>query len=272
MKVLLVVNPETSRVVASEIEAVLHSRNIETYTFSYLDGVLPHTDFDIAFSLGGDGTVLFTARTVPNIPILPVNLGTLGFISAVMPNEWVTVFDAWLKNDVPLSYRIMLNVRVKRNDEIVFDEAALNDAVVSSSGIAKTIRLEASSAENHLGYYRSDGLIISTPTGSTAYNTSAGGPILDPEMEALILNPICPFTFLHRPIVTPANDLITVKIDPLQRSPVLLTIDGQLTFPLERSDEILLSCAKHKAVFVACSRSVFYKTLKSKLGWGYTIA
>jgi NAD+ kinase len=213
--------------------------------------------------------VLFAARTVAalGIPVLPLNLGSLGFIAAVHPNEWREVFAAWLEGKASVSGRVMLNVRVVRSGETVFDISALNDAVISASGIAKTIRLEAMSRDNHLAFYRSDGLIVATPTGSTAYCASAGGPILDPEMEALILNPICPFTLLHRPLVMPANELVTVKIEKEQRSGVLLTIDGQVTEALESSDCVLLRKAEHKVLLVASDKKAFYRALHSKLAW-----
>ncbi|MDR3302208.1 MAG: NAD(+)/NADH kinase [Spirochaetaceae bacterium] len=271
MKVLLLVNPQkaASQTLASEIRNELEKRGCQIHLFAYTDSSPPSADFDIAFSLGGDGTVLFAARTVAamGIPILPLNLGTLGFIAAVHPQEWRTVFADFLERRVVISERIMLNVRVERAGKTVFDMAALNDAVISASGIAKTIRLEAVSRDNHLASYRSDGLIVATPTGSTAYCASAGGPILDPEMEALILNPICPFTLLHRPLVMPANELITVNIEKEQRSGVLLTIDGQVTEALESSDRVLLCKAESKARLLASDKKAFYRALHSKLAW-----
>jgi NAD+ kinase len=122
-------------------------------------------------------------------------------------------------------------------------------------------------AGSRLASYRSDGLIAATPTGSTAYCASAGGPILDPEMEAIILNPICPFTLIHRPLVLPARDIITVNIAKEQRSGVLLTIDGQITEPLDGGDFVHLSQSEHKARLIASDRQAFYRALHSKLAW-----
>ncbi|GHU42358.1 NAD kinase [Spirochaetia bacterium] len=251
---------------AKEIKNELGKQGMETRFFSYTDNPILERDFDIALSLGGDGTVLFTARSVSalGVPILPLNLGTLGFIASVHPSKWLEVFNRWRDNNVTFSERLMLDVHVERAGKTVFSMPALNDAVISASGIAKTIRLVALSKEMHVGSYRSDGLIAATPTGSTAYCASAGGPILDPEMEAIILNPICPFTLLYRPLVLPP-DKITVKVEPDQRSGVLLTIDGQLTEALEPNDLVMIQSAPFKARFIASGRHAFFSALHSKL-------
>jgi NAD+ kinase len=271
MKVLLILNPQkaASGSLALEIRRELAKLGCASDTFAYTDLSPPAPDFDIAFSLGGDGTVLFAARTVAasGIPILPLNLGTLGFIAGVHPSAWRGVFDRWRAGNITISERIMLNVRVLREGKIVFEAVALNDAVIAASGIAKTITLDLLSADNHIASYRSDGLIVATPTGSTAYCASAGGPILDPEMDALVLNPICPFTLLHRPLVLPAHELITVNIGHAQRSGVLLTIDGQITEALEPGDRVLLCRSPDKARLIASDKIAFYHALHSKLAW-----
>ncbi|MDR2864996.1 MAG: NAD(+)/NADH kinase [Spirochaetaceae bacterium] len=269
MKVLLIVNPKKSAAqeLVPNIKKELEKKNIRVSLFSYTDSSLPASDFDIAFSLGGDGTVLFAARSLAalGIPILPLNLGSLGFIAAVHPNEWQDVFEDWRSGKALVSERLMLNIRVLRGEKFVFEMTALNDAVISASGISKTIRLEAFSEDNHLAYYRSDGLIISTPTGSTAYNAAAGGPILDPRMEALVINPICPFTLFSRALVMSAHEIISVNIEKEQRSAVLLTIDGQLVETLEPSDKVLFSKSEFCARLIASDRGAFYQALHSKL-------
>jgi len=269
MKVLLVVNPqkEASGALAHKIQAELAKKDIKSATFSYTDKVLLEDDFDIAFSLGGDGTVLFTARLVNSlkIPILPINLGRMGFISAVPSDNWNAVFESFLENKAKISERIMLHVVVRRRGSMVFEISALNDAVISASGIAKTIRLNVLEGENILANYRSDGLIAATPTGSTAYSSSAGGPIVDPGIEAIILIPICPFTFIRKPLVVPLNKRYKVQIEKEQRSGVLLTIDGQVTKALESSDEVFLSKDENKIKLIGSDESAFYKALQSKL-------
>lgn len=225
--------------------------------------------FDLAFSLGGDGTVLYAARSLAsrNIPIIPVNLGTLGFIASVNRDEWEAVFSRWLSRACPVSERMMLEVRVSRAGTCLGPWTALNDVVVSSSGISKIIRLAVGSDTVSFGNYRSDGLICATPTGSTAYSVAAGGPILDPEMQALIINPICAFTLSNRPLVMPADEALHIDVEQNQRSAVLMTLDGQEVVALEEGDRILVCRSTHRARLVESDRFAFYTALRSKLNW-----
>jgi NAD+ kinase len=245
-----------------------------SYPFEGSPSIAVDAGFDLAFSLGGDGTVLYAARTIApyGIPIFPINIGTLGFIAVVHPGEWLGVFEGWLKGTVGCSRRLMLEVTVRRGGEIAASVSCLNDAVISASGIAKIIRLQvgsetAGSEYMRLGHYRSDGLIVATPTGSTAYSVAAGGPILDPEIAALIINPICPFTLSNRPIVVPANETIIVEVETEQRSGVLLTADGQVTEELEPGDRVFIRRAPYEAQLIASDRAGFYKALQTKLNW-----
>ena len=265
-----------------EIEKELLSLGIQadTYSFKGKPGFDTRAGYDLAISLGGDGTVLYAARTISplGIPIFPVNLGTFGFIAGVQPSEWLEVFSRWLHlhqmgRKTPLSRRLMLEIRVERGGSEIFLGCCLNDIVISASGIAKIIRLRVSYFESgrkkvlKLGSYRSDGLIVSTPTGSTAYSAAAGGPIVDPELEALILNPICPFTLSHRPIVLPANETLLVEVEKEQRSGVLLTVDGQVTEKLKGGDRVYLRKAPYHCLLIASGRKGFYRTLKTKFSW-----
>jgi NAD+ kinase len=231
---------------------------------------------DLAFCLGGDGTVLFAARTIAplGVPIFPINIGTLGFIAVVHPDRWREVFEEWRLGRAGVSRRLMLDITVDRRGTKAVTACCLNDAVISAAGIAKIIRLEISSAGGaldgetmSLGHYRSDGLIVATPTGSTAYSVAAGGPILDPEIDALIINPICPFTLSNRPIVVPAGETIIVDVEAEQRSAVLLTADGQQSFPLEPGDRVFIRKAPCVAKIVASGRRGFYRALRTKLNW-----
>jgi NAD+ kinase len=156
---------------------------------------------------------------------------------------------------------------VERRGKIVTRLSCLNDAVVSASGIAKLIRLDVSVEAMRLGHYRSDGLIVATPTGSTGYSVAAGGPILDPEIGALIINPICPFTLSNRPIVIPAHQTVIVEVEEEQRSGVLLTVDGQVTKELESGDRILIRKAPYEARLIGSDRTMFYRALQTKLNW-----
>jgi NAD+ kinase len=277
-KAVLFVNlhKKNSTDAAVEIQAVLEKRGIETTFFSF-EGKPeqpPAGKWDIAFSLGGDGTVLYTARCLAplEVPILPVNLGSLGFIAGVDREEWLEVFERMERGGIRPSRRCMFELSVERRSETIMRNAFLNDAVVSAAGIAKLIRLDVrlvftSGEETDLGAYRCDGLIVATPTGSTAYSMAAGGPILDPEMEAVILNPICPFTLSNRPFVLPSRQALAITVAEEQRSGVLLTVDGQDTFNLECNDRIVIRQAPMPALLIFADRHAYYSALKTKLFW-----
>jgi NAD+ kinase len=287
-RVLLIVNlyRPNAQVLAGEIKAELLHRNMEVVSFAFegKGGFTADDSYDICFSLGGDGTVLHAARTMAplGVPIIPVNLGTLGFIAAVHSDEWRQVFEQWLRGEAALSRRLMLDVRVERSGEVLLREKCLNDAVISALGIAKLISLKVESEFTavpetggtetameliQLGQYRSDGLIVATPTGSTAYSAAAGGPILDPELAAMIINPICPFSLSSRPMVVPAHERVTVELEQEQRSGILLTLDGQVTESLEPLDRIFITRSSHDVLLVASDRRGFYNALRTKLNW-----
>jgi NAD+ kinase len=280
-RVVLFVNlhKKNSFSAAEEIRLELESRGAAVTVFSFegKPDFSPRGEWDLAFSLGGDGTVLYTARTLAcaGVPILPVNLGTLGFIAGVQQGEWLTVFNQWLRGEARLSRRCMLELSVERRGEAAANSVFLNDAVISASGIAKLIKLDVHSElvkgeYTELGVYRSDGLILAPPTGSTADSMAAGGPIMDPEMEALILSPICPFTLSNRPLVLPSKPALRVTVAYEQRSGVLLTIDGQDTFDLEPGDRIMIRQAPQQALLISADRRSYYSALRTKLAWSGT--
>jgi NAD+ kinase len=168
----------------------------------------------------------------------------------------------------------MLEVLVERQGGIVMEGTCLNDAVISALGIAKLLRLGVTSVSETkgaepilLGHYRSDGLILATPTGSTAYSVAAGGPILDPEMAAMIINPISPFTLSNRPMVVPASETIIVELEKEQQSGLILTLDGQVTEALEPLDRIFIRRSPNDTLLVASDREDFYNALRTKLNW-----
>jgi NAD+ kinase len=269
---------EEAPALVKDVNAELEKLGIEAASYPVAAGAgfnVASEPPDLAFCLGGDGTVLFAARTIAplGVPIFPINIGTLGFIAVVHPDEWLEVFEGWRLGRVGISRRLMLDVTVDRQGTTAVNSHCLNDVVVSASGIAKIIRLEVHSSAGadaglmSLGHYRSDGLIVATPTGSTAYSVAAGGPILDPEIEAFIINPICPFTLSNRPIVVPADETVIVEVEAEQRSGVLLTVDGQETFPLEPGDRVFIRKAPYEAKIVASGRKGFYKALQTKLNW-----
>ena len=255
---------------ASLIRNELEKRAVAVTVFSF-EGKPekpPDGKWDIAFSLGGDGTVLSAARCLApmNVPILPVNLGTLGFLAEV--DDWLDVFLRWEKGEIKLSKRCMFEISVERGSKNVMRNVCLNDTVISASGIARLINLDVHiNSGTALGSYRCDGLIVATPTGSTAYSMAAGGPIVDPEMEAMILNPICPFSLSNRPFVLPSLQTLVITVANEQRSGVLLTVDGQDTFALECADKVFIKQSPHSALLIFNGRDAYYYALRKKLFW-----
>ncbi|MBU0927225.1 MAG: NAD(+)/NADH kinase [Spirochaetes bacterium] len=224
---------------------------------------------DILVSLGGDGTVLYAARVAApfGVPILPINLGTLGFIAWVKRDEWKERFDEAVSGSLAVSERFMLDVSVERDGRPIAGFSALNDGVVSGSGPAKIVALSISVNGAPLGRYRSDGLIVSTPTGSTAYSLAAGGPVLDPDMDAMVFTPICPFTLSNRPLVIPGGECLELFVEPGQRERTILTVDGQDFFDLAEGDRISFRRSAFKARLYRHERAAFFQVLRTKLNW-----
>lgn len=273
-KALIVANLLKDDAAGERVLAVkeLEARGWEANCFSFEgdpSGAPSFDGYDLIISLGGDGTLLFVARLAAplGIPVLPVNLGTLGFIAANRKDSWRSTFDAWRSCELAASARIMLEISIIRAGSRIGTYSALNDGVVSSQGISKMIRLCLNVNEDRFGSYRADGLIVATPTGSTAYNLAAGGPALFPEMPAMVINPICPFTLASRPLVLPSSDKVEVTVDETRRSGAMLTVDGQETRSLEKGDIVRFSRAAKDALLVVPRESIFFKSLRTKLGW-----
>ncbi|MDR2150767.1 MAG: NAD(+)/NADH kinase [Spirochaetaceae bacterium] len=266
---LLIVNSahERSHVLSNEIHSILQNFGFAVYILDRL-----HTektiidDLELAISLGGDGTVLFAARTVApaSIPLLPVNLGKIGFIAAVAPEQWHDSFEQWRSGNAFFSYRLMLEVLVERDGKTVFQGTCLNDAVISAQSISM-INLHLRIDGTELLSYRSDGLILATPTGSTAYSLSAGGPIVNPEVDALIINPICPFGLVNRSMIVPADRVLAVYVEHRQRSAILLTLDGQVTQQLEPDDCLFVQKTPYKVQLISTEQEAFYRAIHTKL-------
>ncbi len=222
----------------------------------------------LLITLGGDGTVLYAARSVHElgIPVLPVNLGTFGYITEVGIDEWKETLDSYLAGDDILSRRLMLRVAVYRNGRKVFSSLSLNEAVITSSGIAKVVNLALLLDQTKVGTFRADGIIIATPTGSTGYSLAAGGPILDSEMSAIIITPVCPFTLSNRPLVT-SGKTIKVIVNEHQRTDLVLTVDGQQLFKLEEKDEVVVEKSRNKMLLIHSTKRNFTEVIRDKLNW-----
>jgi NAD+ kinase len=226
-----------------------------------------HTD--LAITLGGDGTLLYGARCLAglDVPILAVNLGDFGFITEISSSEWADVLSSYLAGRLGVSRRIMFDAQVQRGARVLQSFSGLNDAVVRAADYARIIALRVHLAGTYVARYRADGLIMATPTGSTAYSMSAGGPILHPEMEAFILNPICPFTLSDRPIVIPAAEECVLEVQKVQRAEIVLVVDGQPVFDLEPEDRVVFNRSQKRTLIIQSDKRNFYEVLRSKLNW-----
>jgi NAD+ kinase len=227
------------------------------------------TDMEMIVVLGGDGTLLSVARQVwnKNIPILGVNLGGLGFLTEITLDELYPVLERVLRDDFEINERDVLNAEVIRRGERIAEFIVLNDAVINKGALARIIDLETTINGEYLSTFRSDGLIISTPTGSTAYNLSAGGPIVFPSLHTIIITPICPHTLTIRPIIIPDH----VRIRALLKSrneEVTLTLDGQQGFALEFEDVVEVRKAEGRILLIKSPYRRYFELLREKLKWG----
>jgi NAD+ kinase len=272
-KVLTVINSRKDDVqsVVRSIADFARGRRLEMVCLDFTNHATPENlaDVDLAIALGGDGTLLSCARMLADraIPILAVNMGDFGFITEVSKNELIDTWEKFLNGSLGVSERLMLSVEVNRNGSRVASFLGLNEAVIGIKGISRMLRLQAYLSDAYMGRYRADGVIIATPTGSTAYSMAAGGPILHPEMEAFIFTPICPFTLSNRPIVVPASEVVRVEVEEPQKVDAVLTIDGQESFPLLPRDTVIIRKAPRKAMIVRTDRRTFYEVLRTKLNW-----
>jgi NAD+ kinase len=218
--------------------------------------------------LGGDGSVLAAARAVGDrdVPILGINLGHLGFLTEVGPDDAEAALDRVLAGAAHVVERQRIAVRVQRGGREIAAGVALNDAVITKgTALARMIELDVRVDGEHIALFRSDGLIVATPTGSTAYNLSAGGPVVEPTVEALVINPICPHILSLRPLVVRADCAIEVV---LRAEEATLTRDGQVGTNLEPGDSVRIARAAHPARFVELGPRDHFETLRTKLGWG----
>jgi NAD+ kinase len=225
---------------------------------------------DLLITFGGDGTLLAIARHAPeNVPILGVNMGTLGFLTEIRVEEFTRVLDRVLDQQFEVEPRVAFDVTVDGpgRDGRVF--RVLNDAAINKSALARIIEIELNVAGLFVTTFRADGLVVSTPTGSTAYNLSAGGPIIYPTMEAVVITPICPHMLTNRPIVLP--DALDIQISIANRSKdqeIYLTLDGQEGFPIVDDDKVCVRKSKHRVLMIQSPDKNYFDVLRTKLKWG----
>lgn len=224
---------------------------------------------DLIITLGGDGTLLGAARSFAGtgIPILGVNLGHLGFLTDLEMADLFPCLERMLQGDYIIEKRMMLSAEVRREGVSVADFYALNDVVITKGPLSRIIRLETYVSDEYLATYRADGIIVASPTGSTAYSLSAGGPIVRPDLGVMIVTPICPHTLYARPFILADHEVIRIVLK--SESPeVMVTIDGQIGFPLKKKDQILVKKADIYTNLVKVRNRSFFEVLRMKLREG----
>ena len=245
----------------------------ETSAYATHDRVVPRSEIgdlhpDFALVLGGDGTLLSAARAIApaKIPILAVNLGSLGFLTEVPLSELYKTLEHIDGSRCPIESRSMLECCLVRQGKSVDTYFALNDVVVNKSAIARLVGFDLFIDDSYVLEYKADGVIVSTPTGSTAYSLAAGGPVLMPSVDAFVITPVCPHALTHRPLVIRDSSEVQLLIKS-DHEEAFLTIDGQVGIPVQRDDRIFCRKAKH-AVTLFRMRKTFFEVLRSKLKWG----
>lgn len=222
--------------------------------------------------MGGDGTLLSVTRAMPKriVHILSINTGTLGFLTEVGPDHALDAVERIFKGNYGLDPRFLLRVTVYRDGQKIETHLALNDAVITQGAKARLIELPVAINQRQVNRYRADGLIIATPTGSTGHAMSAGGPIVHPKLNAIVLAPICPLSLANRPIVVPNDRQINITVETFrdQHESVSLTIDGQICVPMAYQDEVKIRRSSRKLYLVRLTGRNYYRKLRKKLNWG----
>jgi NAD+ kinase len=223
---------------------------------------------DLLITFGGDGTLLSVARFAPkDVPVLGVNMGTLGFLTEVRAEEFPTVLESVLSGTYESEERVTFDVLVEGQQRETRTYRVLNDATINKSALARIVEMKVSVSGFFVSTFRADGLIVSTPTGSTAYNLSAGGPIVYPTMGAVIITPICPHMLSNRPIVLP--DSMDVEIGVVTRNQeIFLTLDGQEGLPIGERDRVCVRKSKESVRLVQSPNKNYFDVLRTKLKWG----
>lgn len=221
----------------------------------------------LLITIGGDGTVLGAARDFPNIPILALNAGSVGFITQTPLDMWQSALDEFLEGKSEIASHLMFEATLYRDEKVVCSQIGLNEVSINSNGISRLVDLLVEVNDSSLGRFRADGVLISTPTGSTAYSAAAGGPVLAPLVNAFIINPVCPFSLSSRAVVVEGDSIITVFIEPHQRTKLNLTIDGQVGFDLMANDKLVVKRASVNCSIIKNKSRNFFSVLREKLHW-----
>ncbi|MBP3773112.1 MAG: NAD(+)/NADH kinase [Treponema sp.] len=272
-KSLIVVNSfkEESKTLGNEIQAYLEGLGIKTdiFVFNGFSEQYPFFGYDFVITMGGDGTVLFASRGCApfGIPIFPINFGSFGFIASVQRNEWKKELNDFLDGKSVIDERSMLQADLIRCGNRRLSATGLNDIVICGKTAAHTISFSVLYDKVPLGEIKADGIIISTATGSTAYSASAGGPIIDPGLDAMVLTLMNAFSLSSRPLVLSPEGQLEIEILPSRISDVVISVDGQIPVDLHVGDVIRIRQIDAKARLIGCTKEKFYDALRSKLNW-----
>ncbi len=230
---------------------------------------------DLIIVLGGDGTFIAATRSINkskrDIPVIGINLGNMGFLTEVpLSNMYEVLDNIFVKNRYVIEERMMIDVKIVKNDRIIQEETVFNDAVINKGALARIIKIKTiakvKDREYLIAIYHADGLIIATPSGSTAYNMAAGGPIVYPSLDSFICTPICPHTLSNRPLVIPDNIEIILSLEG-ESEDVMLTLDGQIGYKIDEQSKIYISKSKRKIRILTSENKNYFDVLRSKLGW-----
>jgi NAD+ kinase len=259
--------PEAVPVLA-ELSAWCKAQGIQCFAASETGEKLP-ADTSLIVVLGGDGTMLGAARLVGArpIPVLGVNLGWLGYLTEFTRAELLPVLNELLEQGFEVDQRMLLDVQVVRDGQVIAEQRALNDAVINKAVPARMIELECYVNELFVNSFRADGMIVATPTGSTAYSLSAGGPIVHPSMTAMLLTPICPHLLSNRPVVLPGDSVVELAFKRADGE-LMLTVDGQVGVELQLDDRVLLRRSETTFDLVRPKNRNYFEVLRTKLKWG----
>ncbi|MBW1962287.1 MAG: NAD(+)/NADH kinase [Deltaproteobacteria bacterium] len=274
---IVVKSDPRARKKAAELERWLTARSVEIvrkkssppgHKPSEKNRDLAAADLFCVFVLGGDGTFLSAVRWIgdQHIPIIGIKFGDIGFLAETSEENLLKAAETVLKSNFTVNPRMRLLVQVIRNEKKRVHESVLNDVVINRGALARLANIDTYINDHYLTTYRADGLIVATPTGSTAYSVAAGGPIIHPDVPGIILTPICPFTLTNRPLIVP--DSVTIKIRLAGRSPdIMLTLDGQEGLDINDQDTIVIRKGEHPVNMIRLPGQQYYDTLKAKLRW-----
>jgi NAD+ kinase len=225
-------------------------------------------DLSCLFVLGGDGTFLSAVRWIGdlNIPVLGIKFGEIGFLAETAAKNLISAAEKILSDEYTISRRMRLDVRVERDGETILSDTVLNDIVINRGALARLANIEAYIDDHYLTTFKADGLIVATPTGSTAYSLGAGGPVIHPDVPGIIITPICAFTLTNRPLIIPDTITIRLKLEK-KAAEIMLTFDGQEGLDINHKDTIIVQKAPHPLNMITLPGQHYFDVLKAKLRW-----